>query len=215
MDKESIQKALKTLKDGAKKRNFTQSVDLVINLKNIDLKREKVNFFLNVAETTGKSRKICALVDGELKDAAVDVFDDVISADEFSKYMKDKKAVKALARKYDFFVAQAQVMTKVAATFGRQFGPLGKMPNPQAGSVITPQSNLQATYDKLQRTVKLACKSQPIIQVLVGMEDTSEDIVVDNILTIYNFLVSHLAQGENNIKKGLIKLTMSQAVEVF
>ncbi|MBW3018426.1 50S ribosomal protein L1, partial [Candidatus Woesearchaeota archaeon] len=126
----------------------------------------------------------------------------------------DKKKIKELAKAYDFFIAQATIMPKIAQTFGRVFGPLGKMPNPKAGCVVPPNANLKPLYDKLQRRVKVSALKQPVVQCAIGTEALDDKILADNYLTVYKALLNNLPNRENNIKKGFIKLTMGPAIGV-
>jgi len=212
MNKQTIQKTLALLKKEAKKRNFNQSIDLIVNLKQLNIKKDSINEFVLLHFDYGKKNKICALVDKEMIKSSNDVFDKTLAKEEFSKL--DKKTIKKLAKEYDFFVAQARMMPDVAKVFGRALGPRGKMPNPKIGCVITPAVNLKELYDKLQKTVRIATKNELIIKNMVGKEDMKEEELVDNILTIYNSIVNLLPQGQVNIKNILLKLTMGKAYEV-
>lgn len=215
MDKETLQKALKELKESSQKRNFKQSIDLIINLKDLNLKKpeEQVDMFIQLHYPKGKMSKICALVGPELREDAAKVCDKMISVEDFAKY-KDKKDVKKLAEEYDYFIAQATVMPKIAAAFGRVFGPKQKMPNPKAGCVVPPKFNLAPLYDKLQKTVRAVAKTAPTIKVMVGKEDQDEKEIVDNILTVYDTLTHHLPKEHHNIRSVMLKLTMSKPVKV-
>jgi len=68
MNKNKFLEALKKAKQGSKKRNFKQKVDLIVNLKDLDLKKpeQQVEFFLKIHYSKGKDSKICALVAPEL-----------------------------------------------------------------------------------------------------------------------------------------------------
>ena len=109
MDKSQVTQTLKKAKENSQKRNFTQSIDLIINLRDIDLKKpeQSVNFFHTFHYAKGKKVKICAFVGPELMPQAKKTCDMAISVDDFAKY-EDKKQAKKLATEYDFFIAQAQ-----------------------------------------------------------------------------------------------------------
>ena len=211
MDKELIATTLKKLKENSPKRNFNQSIDLIINLKGLDLKKadHQINSFITLQQDTGKKISICALVGPDLVSKAKEVCDEVIPLEQFEKY-KDKAEIKKLANKHDYFIAQASVMPKVATVFGRYLGPKGKMPNPKIGSVLPPNANVKQIYDKLRMTVNLATKNEPTIKCSVGKEDMGEK-VIDNILTIYNFILQKLPNEKQNVKSVLLKLTMGPA----
>ncbi|MEM4336657.1 MAG: 50S ribosomal protein L1 [Candidatus Woesearchaeota archaeon] len=217
MEKEEVLEALKKLREGSKKRKFVQSVDIIINLKDIDLKKpeEQIDFFAITHHPVGKKKRICALVGPELLDEAKKVCDKVILVEEFDSYAKDKKTAKKLASEYDFFIAQANVMPKVASAFGKVFGPKGKMPNPKAGCVVPPKTALKPLYDKLQNTIKISAKTSPLVQCIVGKEDMKDDVLADNIIEIYKQVEAKLPKGRHNIKNVLIKFTMGPPVKLL
>ena len=140
MDKEKIKKVLEELKK-EKKRKFNQSYDLIINLKDFDIKSNPINFFVTLHYPRGKKVSTCALVGAGLAEKAKGVCDFVISEKDFNKYKDDKKGVQTIAKKYDFFIAQANLMAQVATIFGKVLGPKGKMPNPKAGCVVPPAAD--------------------------------------------------------------------------
>jgi len=216
MNKESFAKALKEAKSNSKERKFKQSIDLIVNLKGLNPKKteEQVDFFATIPLDLGKKQSICALVGPELFEEAKKVCDEVIVQDDFIKFAKDKKATKILARKHDFFIAQANIMPQIASAFGRALGPKGKMPNPKAGCIVPPKSNLKPLCDKLQKTLRISSKLQPIIQTSVGNEKMDEGEVIENAFSLYDQIIHHLPEEENNVKSVLIKLTMGKPAKV-
>jgi large subunit ribosomal protein L1 len=214
MDKKSLLEAIKRLKSEPKKK-FSQSVDLIITLKDLDLKKpeQQVDFFVTLHHDTGKKLKVCAFVGAELLDEAKATCDLVITTDDFAKYTKQK--AKALANQYDYFIAQATIMTKVAATFGRYLGVRGKMPNPKAGCVVPPKgANLKVLIERLQKTVKISAKKVPMIQLRIGTDAMDDDKVADNILYVYDQLIHHMPGEKNNIHHLYLKLTMTKPVKL-
>ena len=129
MNEEIIKKALTELRNG-KERKFDQTLDLIINLKKFDVKKNSLNFFASVPNKI-KEKKICAFL--EVRNNSVDT----ITKEEFKRY-SDKKELKKLVKKFDFFISQGSLMASVATTFGRVLGPAGKMPSPQMGILMNP-----------------------------------------------------------------------------
>jgi len=211
MDKELIATTLKKIKENSPKRNFKQSVDLIINLKGLDLKKTEhnINMFVTLQHDTGKKISVCALVGPELESKAKEVCEEIILAEQFDRF-RGKAEIKKLANKHDFFIAQASIMPKVATVFGRFLGPKGKMPNPKIGSVLPPNANIKPLYEKLRMTVNLVTKNEPTIKCSVGKEDMG-DKVIDNILTVYNSIIQKLPNEKQNVKSVLLKLTMGPA----
>ncbi|MBI2557794.1 50S ribosomal protein L1 [Candidatus Woesearchaeota archaeon] len=215
MDKEQIQSALAKAKDNSKQRKFKQTYDLIINLKGLDPKKQEhqIDLFVALPHSRGRKVKVCALVGAELEEQAKNVCDSVIMSDGFDRH-KDKKDVKKIANSYDFFIAQANIMPKVATAFGRVFGPRGKMPNPKSGCVVPPNANLRPLYEKLQRTIRANVKSAPLIQCAIGSEDMNSDEIAENALTVYSSLLQALPNEKHNIKDIYVKLTMGKPVKV-
>ena len=215
MEKEELQSALQKAKDISEKRNFKQSFDLIINLKGLDMKKpdHQIDIFITLPHPRGKKTKVCALVGAELQEQAKAICDSVILSDNFERF-NDKREIKRTANSFDYFVAQANIMPKVATTFGRFFGPRGKMPNPKAGCVVPPNANLKPLYEKLQKTIRLTTKNVPLIQCSVGTEDMSMDDITSNALAVYNAILHLLPNEKHNIKDVYVKLTMGKPVKV-
>jgi len=215
MDKKQIENTLKNLKQSSPKRNFKQSIDLIINLKDLDLKKQEhqINMFVTLHYDISKKISVCALVGPELQKNAKEVCDEVILPEQFDKY-KSKKEIKKLANKHDFFISQANIMPKVATTFGKFLGPRGKMPNPKVGGVLPPNANIKPLYEKLSKTIILTTKNEPAIKCMVGKEDSKDEEVIDNILTVYNSLIQILPNEKHNVRSIMLKLTMSPSFKI-
>jgi len=216
MNKKDVVEALKLVKEQGPKRNFNQSVDLIIALRNLDLKKpeHQVDSFITLHYPIGKIVKICALVGPELMAQAKEACDHAVSVDEFEAIEKDKKQLKKLSNEYDYFIAQANIMPKVARSFGRVLGPKGKMPNPKLGCVVPPNANLKPLVEKLQKSVRAEAKVNSMVPCTVGKEDSKDEEVVDNILTIYDNVLHHVPNGKQNIKHVYLKLTMGKPVKI-
>ncbi len=212
MDQEQIKNAITELKKQPKKK-FSQSYDLIINLKDIVVKDNPLDFFVTLHYPKGKTIKIAAFVDPLLADQSSKHCNLTIKETEFSSYT-DKKQLKKLAESYDYFIAQANLMPKVAQVFGKALGIKGKMPNPKLGCVVPPNANLEVLNDKLQKTVRLQAKKGTNLQCLVGKENQPENEIIDNILTVYQTAIKHLPNEEQNVKNVSLKLTMSKPVKI-
>ncbi|MBI4150355.1 50S ribosomal protein L1 [Candidatus Woesearchaeota archaeon] len=216
MDNQQLVQALTQLREISPKRNFTQSVDLVINLKGLDLKKpeNQVELYIFLQYGKGKPNKICALVGPELKEEAEVNCDKIIQEKDFEAFAKDKKLAKKLAAEFDFFIAQANIMAKVAAAFGRVFGPRRKMPNPKAGCVVPPKFNFKSLVDRLRNTIKVTAKEKPLIQVSIGNEKMSDQQLSENIMNVYNQVLHKLPGEKNNIKSVYVKYTMGKPMQL-
>lgn len=210
MDKQLVLKALKELRTNSGQKKFSQSIDMQIRLKEIDIKKQdqKIDLFLLLPHSLGRKKKIVAFVDAQLASQARDLVDTVILKEEFPKYAKDKKSQRKIAASHDYAVAQLELMGAFAATFGKVFGSKGKMPNPKAGCVVPGTAQLAPLIQKLQNTIKLQTKNDETIRTVVGTDKMPDEQIADNILSIYNTLLTKLPQEKNNIRDIILKFTM-------
>ena len=129
-DKQKIVEAVKEAKARAKPRNFTQTVEVAVNLKDIDLKKPENRFKLEVIlpHGRGKEPKIAVIADGAVAEAAKKLGLDVISGEELEELGKNPRQARKLAKSYDLFIAAAPLMPKIGRYLGRYLGPRNKMP---------------------------------------------------------------------------------------
>lgn len=188
-----------------KKRKFDQSLDLIVNLKNFDVRREALNTFIFIPH--GMEKKLAAFFTGRNKHV------DTITEEDFVKY-KDLKDIKKLAKKYDAFLAVAPMMGKVATKFGRVFGPMNKMPSPLAGIVGAETDEMvSAMIEKMGRAVRIKNKEMSI-KVSVGKESMSDEELAENVNAAIKELEGKLPKGNENVKDVMVKFTMTKPVVV-
>ncbi len=194
------------------KRNFPQSFDLSVAFKQLNLKGGKIEEVVTLPHGRGKPVKICGFVDKELETKSKKTFDKTIRKDEFGKY--NPRAARKLAKEYDFFVAQATIMSQIATAFGKYFGARGKMPNPKMGCIVPPTAELEPVKKRLEKALLLTIKKSPVLNVRIGSEAQSDEEVADNIIVIIETLKRILPLGKDNIKAVYLKLTMGKVVRV-
>lgn len=205
MEKQDILKALAELRK-EKKRKFAQTVELIINLKNFDIKKQSINIVVNVPHKV-KDRQICAFLNK--KSGSVDT---IIKA-EFDKY-KDKREMKRLVKKYDFFIAVAGLMPAVAMSFGKVLGPVGKMPSPQLG--LLPSEDEKPIKDLLaiiNKVIKIKSK-EASLKVSIGKEDLKDEEIAENAITVYKAVFNALPRQKENLKSVLIRFTMTKSIKI-
>ena len=212
LTKENIQKALEELRKNKKKRNLKESLELIIKLKELDLKKpeNRINQTIILPHDIGKSVKVCVIATGQLalksKEANADL---VLGKDQLTDLGNDKKAARKLLQEYGFFVAEAPLMPLVGKTIGPTLGPRGKMPTP-----INPNAPIADVIDQARRTIKIRVRDQPVIQCRIGVDDMSDDNLSENIQAIFSSIEGKLERGVRNISKVLIKTTMHEPVKL-
>lgn len=201
---------IKEAKEKSKKRNFSQSWDIIINLKNMDMRKpeNKLNLDFPLPEGIGKERKVLFIVDslfGEAKKTDAMVIPKV----EIEKLGKDKKRLKKYAYEYDRWFCEAPLMPLVGKTLGTVLGPRGKMPKP-----IPPKGSLQPFIEMSKRIVTVRTKDSPVIQISIGSDKMKEEQIMKNAIALVNFVKEKLPKGGGNIRNAYIKLTMGKPVKL-
>ena len=197
----AVQKAL----DSAKKRNFTETVELAINLKDVDLSLPKNRIADDIVLPNGRGRavRICVIGGGELVQKAKDVADVTITADELQTIADDKKQAKKLANSIDYFIAEAPMMAVVGKRLGTVLGPRGKMPKP-----IPPGADPTGMINGLRNTVSIRTKDRITFHAPVGTVEMTPEQIADNIEAILKRVELKLEKGRMNIASSYIKTTM-------
>jgi len=201
---------IREAKEKSKKRNFTQTWDLIINLKSLDLKKpeNKLNLEFSLPEGRGKENKVIFIVDMLLSEAKkTDGL--IIVKDDLERLGKEKKILKKYAEEYDWWFCEAPLMPLVGKTLGVVLGPRGKMPKP-----IPPKGNVQPFVEMAKRMIKIRIKDSPVIHVSVGTEGMKEEQIMKNVISVMNFVKEKLPKGKTNIKDAYIKLTMGSPVKL-
>lgn len=212
-DKQIIE-AVKKLKESSKEkeRKFTQTVDLVVNLKNIDLNvpKNRIDEDIKLPKGRGSKAKIGLFASGELAEKSKDLVDFLIKPEEIDDYADDKKAFKKIADNHDFFIAEAPLMPTIGKTLGTILGPRGKMPKP-----VPPAADLTGMVDNLRDTVKVRSKTNTTFHTVVGNEEMTDEDIADNIQAIIKRLEGTLERGKMNIRSAFIKSTMSPSQKIM
>jgi large subunit ribosomal protein L1 len=209
---ESVTEAIKKAKEVAKKRNFIQSVDLTVNLKGLDLKKpeNRLNEIVKLPIALSKAPRICIIAYGDLAVKAKDLkMERVIDRDELDNLTGEKKALKKLAREFDFFIARTDMMPTVGKVMGKYLAPRGKMPKP-----IPADGDLEAMVKDYAAIASVRLRKDPTFHVRIGTEDMPDEKISQNAMVIFNLLENKLKKGYGNIKNYVFKTTMGKPVKI-
>ena len=213
LDAKTILDAVKQVRANSAKREFNQSIELVINLKDIDLKKPegKIQETIELPhQSTSRKADVCVIAGGELalkaKRAGAEL---VIGGPELESLATDKKRQKQLASKFDVFIAEAPLMPLVGKTLGSTLGPRDKMPKP-----VPPSAEIEAQMAKWRKTINVKLRNQPILQCTVGAEDMKDEEITENVLTVVRRIEGKLKRGLKNITTIYLKTTMGKPVRI-
>jgi len=211
--KETIDAVKKALEESKKLgRKFRQTIDVAINLKDVDLNdpKNRIDEEIILPHGRGKEAKVAVFAGGELALKAKKVADLVIKPEDIPDLAKDKKKMKKIANTYDFFVAEAPLMPTIGRSLGVILGPRGKMPKP-----VPPTADIEAIVNSLRKTVKLRSKGRKTFHTIAGTEDMDPEQIAENIEAIIRRLEEKLERGRENIESIYVKTTMGPSERIM
>ncbi len=208
---DSIQDAVSRALGESPERNFRETVDLAVNLRDLDLAdpNNRVDESIVLPSGTGQDTRIVVFAEGETALRAEDVADEVLDGDDLEDLGDDDDAAKDLADETDFFIAEANLMQDIGRYLGTVLGPRGKMPTP-----LQPDDDVVETVNRMKNTVQVRSGERRTFHTRVGAEDMDADQIADNIDVILRRLFTDLEKGPQNIDSVYVKTTMGPAVEV-
>jgi len=191
----------------SKARGFVESVDLCINLKNIDLKQPKSRVNVDVVlPKKFREPKIGVFASGEIAMKAKEAGAEVIDPEELKRM--DKKKAREMVNKYDYFVADAALMALVGRSLGTILGPRGKMPEP-----IPPGADPAQILSRLEKIARVRSKTT-MLWVNIGRKDMDAKDIAANAAAVIKAIESRLERGWQNIDSIYMKTTMGHTVKV-
>ncbi|UCB58923.1 MAG: 50S ribosomal protein L1 [Thermoplasmatales archaeon] len=214
MTDKKITDAVGKILDESKKqrRKFKQNIDVIFNLKNIDLNNAKnrVDEEIILPHGRGNEAKIALFASGELAVKSKKHVDMLIKPEQIEDLSGDKKKFKKIADEHDFFIAEAPLMPTIGKTLGTVLGPRGKMPKP-----VPPQADLTGMVKNLRSTIKVRSKTSKTFHTVAGNEDMSKEHITTNIDVIIKRVEASLERGRMNIGSVFIKTTMGPTERII
>jgi len=196
-------------KEETKKMKFKQSLELIINFKDIDVKKGfAINEVVQLPKTNSPAT-VCVIATGEMSQKAKAAkADSVIGNEELAKFEANKRESRKFINKYDFFLADTKIMPTVGKALGQLLGPRGKMPTP-----VPFDAPIDAFLARFRTSIKVRTRASLSISCKVGDESMEDSDLATNAFTVLNAIEKKLPNGEKNIKKVLIKTTMGKPVK--
>ncbi|NVM45581.1 MAG: hypothetical protein HWN79_11755 [Candidatus Lokiarchaeota archaeon] len=210
-------------KDGFKDkvRKFDESIDFIINLKDINLNDPKQRIDKEILLPnnilTGDKPNVCVIASDEILMEAKNLGLDTIDSDGLVKLNnEEKKLKKKFVKKYDFFIVEDKMMPNVARYLARFLGPLGKMPKPfpSGYGIISNPDDLQVAIDRYLKIIRIQLKKQLIIQVKIGKKSMAKEQVFENMKAIVEYIADQMPHKYNNIKSMFLKTTMGHPIKI-
>jgi large subunit ribosomal protein L1 len=211
MADDKILEAVKEAIEKAPERKFVESIDLAINLKDVDLSNPKNRLTEEIILPHGRGRdvKIGIFATPEMREKAKDIADLLIPPEEISSMKEEKAETKKKVSDIDFFIAEAPLMAQVGKNLGVILGPRGKMPRP-----VPPGADPSGIISNLRSTVKVRTKDRRTFHVAVGTSTMDPEKIAENIEAVVSRIRSKLERGVMNIHSAYVKTTMGPAIKL-
>ena len=195
-------------KEQAKETKFTQSVEVMISLKEVDPKKTDLNIneIVYLPHPTSKQARLCFIGSGDLavraKNAKANL---VMDPAQLENYGGSKREAKKLARSYDFFLADTALMPRIGKVLGQALGPKGKIPTP-----VPPNSPIETMINRMRTAIRVRSRGSLGVTAKVGDSKLSEPEIADNIVAVVNAVSKKLPNGDKNIRTIMVKTTMGK-----
>ncbi|KAL7439064.1 hypothetical protein ACHAXM_009212 [Skeletonema potamos] len=194
-----------------KKRNFTETVEIQITLKNYDPQRDKrFSGTFKLPQIPRPNLKCCMLGNAAHCEQADRIGIDHMSVEDLKKLNKNKKLVKKLAKKYDFFLASDNMIKQIPRLLGPGLTKAGKFP-----TLLSSGEDMQEKIDEVKATIKFQMKKVMCLNVAVAHVEMDKQHIIVNVQLAANFLASLLKKQWQNIGQMYIKSTMGPSQQIY
>ncbi len=204
-----------------KVRKFDESIDLIINLKDLNLKDPKQRIDKEILlpnnNITSDKPNVCVIASDEILLEARNLGLETIDNDGLVQLNNEEKKVKKkFVKKYNFFIVEDKMMPNVARYLARFLGPLGKMPKPfpTGYGIISSPEDLKIAIERYLKIIRIQLKKQLLIQVKIGKKSMEEDRVFENLKAVVDYIADQMPHRYNNIKSMFLKTTMGHPIKI-
>ncbi len=199
---------VKRAREGATNRNFTQSAELTVVLKDIDTKKGfSFNEVIAIPHNSSKKPSVCVIATGDMgsraRNAGVDA---IMDPAELDRLGTNRREARKIVRSHDFFLADTAQMATIGRSLGQFLGPKGKMPTPLPYGA--PVDSIAARFKK---SVRVRSKNQLNVSAKIGDEKMDDKQLAENASAIIVAIEKKLPQGDKNITNAMVKFTMGKA----
>ncbi len=211
MNEDSVTQMVKEALEKAPSRKFTETIELAVNLRDLDMSvpKNRINEEIILPRGRGKKQKIAVIGSGEMILKAKGVADVLIQPDEIESIADDRRGARKLVRSIEFFIAEAPLMPTIGKRLGVFLGPPGKMPRP-----LPPGADPSGLVKNLKNTVRVRSRDKNVLHVPVGSSKMSPEDITVNILEVLRRITAKTPRGPGNIASVYVKTTMGPSVRM-
>lgn len=212
---EEVEIAVKAILEASekKKRNFLETIELQVALKNYDPQKDKrFSGSIRLPHIPRDKFSVCVLGTAADCDRAQACGVPFKSVEDLKKLNKNKKLVKKLAAEFHAFLASAALIRKIPRLLGPGLNKAGKFPG-----VLGDKEDITDKVNEMKASVKFQLKSKKTtcMGVAIANVGLSEEEIIQNVILAVNFLISLLPKQWQHCKKLYLKSTMGPCQKIF
>ena len=206
-----VKELVKRAREGATKRNFNQSAELTLVLRDIDVKKGfNLNEVVVLPHKPSRLPSVCVIASGDMSTRAKNAgVERVMAPEELDRLGTNKREARKIVRAHDFFLSDTNQMASVGRSLGQFLGPKGKMPTP-----LPYGAPVEAIAGRFRGSVRVKAKNQLNVSTKIGDEKLSDDQLVENANAVIAAVEKKLPQGDKNIRNAMVKFTMGKTVKL-
>ena len=200
---------IRRAKEAADKRNFKQSIELIMVFKDIDVKKGfAINETVQLPKTSSPST-VCVMASGDMGTKAREANADmVVDADELGRLGANRRESRKFIGRYDFFLADTQLMPTVGKVLGQMLGPRGKMPAP-----VPFNAPIGAFLERFRSSIRVRVRGSLSLSCKIGDETMGDEDLAANAMAVYSTVEKKLPNGDKNVRRVMAKATMGRVAK--
>ncbi len=210
VSRDELTKLITNALSSSPKRNFKQSVELILVLKDVDPKSQeaKVRETILLPKNVNKEVRICVVAEGEMAIKAREAgAHRVLTKADLPSI--DRKAAKKIASECNWILVRSDLMGLAGKILGPALGPRGKVPVPVPVNV-----EISAIVERYKRAVYVRNKDQLQVSCRIGTEDMDPRDIAENALAVISAIEAKLPNHDKNIGEIIVKTTMGPPVKM-
>lgn len=212
---DTLEEAIAAVLQGSadKKRNFVETIELQVALKNYDpVKDKRFSGVVRLPVAPKQKFKVCIIGDDKHYNEAKAKGIPAMTQDDLKKLKKDKKLVKKLANSYDAFLASSSLIRLIPRLLGPGLNKAGKFP-----AVLGANDDILEKVEQQKASIKFQLKSKKAMcmGVPIANVNMNKDEIQANATLAVNFMVSLLSKNWQQVKRLYVKSTMGPSHRIY
>lgn len=189
---------------------YTQSVELILTFKGVDVKKQQEFRFRDdvvLPHGLGEEPRICLVAEDDFAKQYSNLVYMTIPRSNIDTI--DKKRAKKIAQQCDFILVRANLMGLVGRVLGPALGPRGKAP-----IAIPINVDVSSYIERYKKTTRLRSKDQPWAGCKIGIETMPIEHLVENAIAVLHHVEDKVKRPLLQVARIFVKTTSSPAIEV-